>query len=482
MHVTWRRAGIVVLLAAIFVFYACTLREGHIWDDDAAMYILHARNIAEGRAYADTGYIFNPEYANLGPVAYPPGFPLLLAPIWATRGLDLNAMKMAGVAMFVVSLAFLYGLFRRYLEEAECLVLAAVAGFCPLLWEHKDFVSSDLTFLAFLFAAMFAIDRAYSSGRPPQLRWAIPAGLLIAATWAVRSVGIVLLPSLIAHDWLSGRRLSRFAAATCSLAIAMGVAQSVAIHSVGATPSLFRVDPHLAWVNVRAYLREFAMFWRAGEHPAVAWVFSKAVLVAAAWRFLDRMRPGNGPRITELFLVFYAGVLLIYEPNEPRFLFPLFPLCMALAIEGIGHLCRKLPGRIGMAVAGILVAAWGLGAAAEYRVLNWGAIRESFFDRDFLRVTDFVNHDTRESDILLFRKPRMLCLLTGHRAATYAHAPGLGEFVRRLPVKYIVAANEPAGTFVSDAEFLWPFINSHAHSLQLAYRNSGYSVYRILGP
>jgi 4-amino-4-deoxy-L-arabinose transferase-like glycosyltransferase len=477
---TWRRTLIGALLATIFVFYAVTLREGHIWDDDAAMYILHARNIAEGRAYADTGYIFNPEYPNLGPVAYPPGFPLLLAPIWAARGLDLNAMKMVGVGMFAASLALLYALFRKHLKEPECLVLIAIVGFCPFLWAHKDFVSSDLPFLAVLFSAMLAIDRAYSQGSPPQLWFAIPAGLLIAAACSVRWVGMVLLPSLIAYDWLRTRRLSTFAAAACAVAVAVGITQTAILHS--APPALFRIDPRLVVANTRAYLDEFTWLWRAGEHPVVARAFCGAVLVIAGWRFLARFRPVSGLRITELFMVFYAGVLLIYQANEARFLFPLYPLCVALAIEGIGLLLRKLPARIGIALALTLAAAWGLAAVAEYRVLNWGPIRESFLDQDFLRLTDFVNRNGRQTDILLFRKPRMLCLLTGRRAATYAHTPGLGEFVHTLPVSYVIAANSPAGTFSSDANFLWPYIEAHAGSLQLAYRNSGYSVYRVLAP
>ena len=43
---------LVLLLAVIGAFYVLTLRQGHRWGDDFAMYILHARNIAEGRAYS----------------------------------------------------------------------------------------------------------------------------------------------------------------------------------------------------------------------------------------------------------------------------------------------------------------------------------------------------------------------------------------------------------------------------------------------
>src|SRR5579883_3684007 len=104
----------ILIIVAIFVFSACTIRDGQVWDDDPAQYILHARNIAEGRPYSQTGYIFNPEYGTLGPRSYPPGFPLLLAPVWALRGLDLNAMKLLECGMFAAALALLYVLYRKH--------------------------------------------------------------------------------------------------------------------------------------------------------------------------------------------------------------------------------------------------------------------------------------------------------------------------------------------------------------------------------
>ena len=41
------------LLAIITAFHVATVREGHLWGDDFAMYIHHAQNIVEGRPYAE---------------------------------------------------------------------------------------------------------------------------------------------------------------------------------------------------------------------------------------------------------------------------------------------------------------------------------------------------------------------------------------------------------------------------------------------
>ena len=75
-----------VLVGALFVL---TIREGEDWGDDFSMYIHHAENIARGVPYGETGYIYNPHNPAVGPKIYPPGFPLLLAPVVKLFGRNL---------------------------------------------------------------------------------------------------------------------------------------------------------------------------------------------------------------------------------------------------------------------------------------------------------------------------------------------------------------------------------------------------------
>ncbi|MBP9795838.1 MAG: hypothetical protein KBD42_07355, partial [Chitinophagales bacterium] len=69
---------ILVLIAGIGIFSIYTTSEGHVWGDDFAMYLSHARNISEGRAYDDTGLILHEFAPTYSPQNYPPGFPLVL--------------------------------------------------------------------------------------------------------------------------------------------------------------------------------------------------------------------------------------------------------------------------------------------------------------------------------------------------------------------------------------------------------------------
>ena len=69
---------LIGLVAIILGWYAWYLRAGVTWADDWATYVQDALNILHGRRYSTTGYIFNPQ-TDIGPTAYPPVYPLMLA-------------------------------------------------------------------------------------------------------------------------------------------------------------------------------------------------------------------------------------------------------------------------------------------------------------------------------------------------------------------------------------------------------------------
>jgi hypothetical protein len=469
-----------LLLLMILVFYVSTMRDGHIWDDDAAQYILHARNIAEGRPYLDTGYIFNPEYANLGPPGYPPGFPLLLAPIWALRGLDLRAMKLLEAGFFVIGLGMVYACFRIDLSAAVCLALVAILGFSPSYWDFKEFIASEFPFLAFLFLAFLVIEHVYSRTGLPPVRFAVPIALCIVLAYSIRAVGGLLVPSLAAYEVLRRRRLSACTVVTCFVAVVLCGAEALWLHSAGGNLSLFQFRPIAVLNSVVTYAALARSFWRAGSFRALSWLVSCLVTALAGWAVFDRLRAVRQARLVEVFAVFYLPVLLAWSSKELRFLFPLFPLFLAYSLSGAERFIRRLPARWPLLVAGAALAAVAVCYSAQYRQLNWHSIQESFLDRDFLAVTGFVRDQTVESDVILFRRPRFVPLLTGRRALTYAHATGLGAFVRGIHPNYVIAANSRAGVFASDARFLWPSLRAHPDTMQLVFHNNGYSVFRAL--
>ena len=147
-----RKSLFIGLLGIIALFHVLTIRNGQGWGDDWAQYVAHAKNLAEGKPYDETGYIYN-EAARYAPRIYPPGFPLLLAPIYALRGLDLEALKIPVIVSLIGTLIMFAALATRWDGAASALIATALAGFHPFFRDFKNHILSDLPFAFLLLIA-----------------------------------------------------------------------------------------------------------------------------------------------------------------------------------------------------------------------------------------------------------------------------------------------------------------------------------------
>ena len=104
----------LICLPAFFI----NIKSSHDWGDDFAQYIHQAKNITAGIPQQQTGYIYNPEFHHLGPPAYPVGFPLLLAPVYAIFGNSIKHFDIY-ISFFLLGFALLmfYFLHKHYLGD-----------------------------------------------------------------------------------------------------------------------------------------------------------------------------------------------------------------------------------------------------------------------------------------------------------------------------------------------------------------------------
>jgi len=214
----WIVAAVVSLIG---VFHIVTTRSGHVWGDDFAMYIQHAKNVALGRPFGATGYVYCPLAAQLGPRTYPPLCPLLLAPVYRYFGLHLFAMKLEGIFFFVAGLWAVYAILARRLPFAHVPAIICVFGLNPFLWHMKDVIGSESLFF---FLCMLAVVLVDAAERETQAHWraAVVLGLNIYLCYATRTVGIVLVPALLIYTAVNGGKRSRFAALAAAACLIFG--------------------------------------------------------------------------------------------------------------------------------------------------------------------------------------------------------------------------------------------------------------------
>ena len=165
---------LIVLISGAISF--CLLTRGHSWLDDFAAYVMQAKSILDGamgefvrrNAFTVSASSYPP-----GPAAYPWGFPLLLAPVYAMFGLNALAFKLVNTLFYALFLIVLFALARTRLTDAESLLLTAALAFNPALLLAQDQIISDIPFLFFCTLSIFFLHRTQcgASVAALRLRW-----------------------------------------------------------------------------------------------------------------------------------------------------------------------------------------------------------------------------------------------------------------------------------------------------------------------
>src|SRR6266545_558519 len=127
-----RLLSLIILIS--IVIGACTLTRGHFWGDDFAWYILQAKSIVNGTTaeFMEQSTFTNYQSTtHLGPLAYPWGYPLILTPVYAIKGINPLALKLPAVFFFAGFLVCLYFLMKDRLTQTESLLVVCLFAFNP---------------------------------------------------------------------------------------------------------------------------------------------------------------------------------------------------------------------------------------------------------------------------------------------------------------------------------------------------------------
>jgi len=439
-----QRSAVAAFLVLAGVFYLATLRPGQGWGDDFAMYILQARNIASGHWNAPTGYIYNPHVVK-GPPAYPPLFPVLLAPLYRIWGLNLTPMKIEVVLLFFAALFLVFEFCSRQVGFRYAAAIVAVLALSPYFWGFKENIVSDLPFLFFLMLAMLAID---SGG--------LAAAVAVYLCFAMRTAGIALVPCLA---WAARSRSRRAWGALAGAILLIGV------HSL-----VFR--------GAGGYLDYLSAPWRALPRQMIAydWTLRNkffgiaspvlgipllAVLLAlSAAGLVARLK--KRVSTADVFVFSYGCMVAVWTADEDvRFLIPLLPFWLLYVAEGLRTLPRRAERAAGIALAAVIL----VGFASAYARVDMYPLRGAWNNPPFDRVAEYIRAETPRDAVFVFAKPRALTLVTDRSAAAY-HMPAadqeLWSFFASIGARYALVNRE----LPEDREYLEPLLLRSARAVE----------------
>lgn len=517
-----RRYTLLALLLAltIGVFYVATIRDGHVWGDDHAMYLAHAKNIVEGRAYADIGYI-RPQ-SSINPLMYPPVYPLLLALPYHWYGLDLTPMKVVGIVCFCLGLFIFYlGVRQRGLELVALLTMSVVGG-CPYFWDFKDSVYSEFPFLVFAYGSLLLtrpLDRGTRSAAA-EWGWGLLTGLLCALAYGTRSPGIVLAPSILVWDWLRAGRVTRYSVSLLATFVSLASLQTL----------LFRIDSDYAsayqsafsWEALLAspwyYVKCLAVPWDNGHNELLqAVVYGVLALLVvfglrSAWRdrpraractgnalmvesertvgstsgstsvapWLDRLRESLLPlSAIEIFSALYVLFIVLFPWGGRRYLIPIMPVFVLYALLGLRALGPMWPLRLRTAARCAVMGAVVVTFMAKYSTLDWRQVPGGTQQPEVADLIEWVVREIPSTNAVVFRKARFLALYSGRTASDIAVARNANEvleFYRQHGASHVVVSKV---VFDETEDFLGRFVRDQPHLFAEVSRNRLFTLYRL---
>lgn len=478
--------GSVVLATSLFTMTPWL--AGVFYDD--GIYLILAKSLATGEGYRYLNLPGLPEGTR-----YPPGYPALLALLWAIAPsfpANVALFKAVNALCLTIAAVGITWLSQTRLRLNSLAALAGVLLFTlaiPVLAVTNVLFSEPL-FLALLVPALWAQERTLSA---PSLRSALAAGVLTGALALVRTLGVAAVP-MTALLLLHRRRYREAGVFVISFVLMLLPWQIWTARHSDRLPGLLEgsYGPYSTWLgdalrthgaaflfdvvqqNISASARIARAMFTVWPTP---WTTGVA-LIALGFSFALGLREllRRAPTIAG-FLAAYLGIVAIWPYAPDRFLWGIWPLIGVTLVLGVSVLVGWRRGDFAIAkwlrLAGLASVAFALAGYLQYNAIGFSrgwwqsAQRESARSAAILVRWTLLN--TRPDDVVSTAAEPVVYLYTGRQtvpaagsAAAHYLMPAdsatsvgmLRETLRLTGARYLLVPSRSA-SIAPVAEALW---------------------------
>ncbi|HLI82538.1 MAG TPA: hypothetical protein VKV17_01405 [Bryobacteraceae bacterium] len=473
-------SAVLVLLGTL---YLLSIQQGFPWGDDYALYFAHAQNLAGGHSYSATGYLYNPAEPEIGPPAYPPLLPILLAPVFRVAGYNPQLLKLDGILLLLAALWAISRYLRHFLPPGYTAIILLVLGLSPYCSKYlTNSPASDIPFLCLFF---LLLERLLVASRT---HWkkrsdAIWIGVLLYLCCACRTIGVILFPCLLAAE------LIRASAPSRRFALPRGLWISVAIGGIGAAVQGWLLPGQQAYLHMLnfelptliEYVKAYAwsVRYKLFAVPGVSgWLLLLLLAALGLLGFFLTLR--SGAAFPQIFTVIYLAMIGIWTVDQDlRFLLPVLPLWLLDCCEAIFWLQRRkgFPKAVAAGALGAILILYAphvghtpAGAVPDLRTAGTNS-------RGFQEIAGFVRENTSPEARIVFSKPKLLAFFTGRQCVVYpkTDAQAIIEYLKSIHADYLVASR----AFDSDRTLLFPLASEQPNLLEPVYQSNDAAVFRV---
>jgi hypothetical protein len=452
--------------------------DGHPWGDDWAGYVLQSRALVAGAPGAEldaNAAVMRAGDIQIGPDAYPWGYPLLLGAAAIVLGDSIEAYKWLGVLALVVLIVSAVSLAGLFLPPIGAAFVGIATVFQPSLFSESGFLGSDLPFVAVSTAAVWLSFAQWARLRVDgryRGRLTVGIALLSIAAFSFRSNGVVVIAvyvgAILMSTWHLGRnwvaalrQLVHFGAV---LAAGLGIYFSALPDGSLSTANYLSFDPRV-WAEGLIRHFHYIASWPTfdllrGPLKLVPFLLFASMVLVGWWRL-----PAEGS-VLVAYVGAHLGLITVFPfDGGVRYYYPMLVPAMVLFAIGVTETVVRLssagngavektlagPRWIGVvAVGGVLIVGVGAVRAEQQRIADMGP--DAPFGEAFQEASAFVSLEAPSDARIGFFKPRAFRLLSG-RVAYAIHDPGnLG----RVDWYVFNAGTTDARTQVPEAALLDP--------------------------
>lgn len=416
-------AGAAILFVPLIFIGTHT---SHDWGDDFAQYIHQAENIIKGIPQSQTGYVFN--HSNyIGPQAYPVGFPLLLAPVYAIAGNSMWAFTTFISLLYIVLGLLMVIFYRCYFTWITSLTLALIFLYNPQMILFKREIMSDIPFTALLVLNFIL----YHKLKPVNTRQLLSLALITGFMLTIRPAGFVWVAAIVMEQvvaFIRRRIVLKEFAVRIGIFILVPVMVYFIINSlIFKIPSGGSIGDYLQFYhsgkllqiipeNLAHHIEVFRFLYvpQAGAFYGISLLLGSVMVAFTLLGLIKRLV--QGPGVIEWFFIFYVIMLLIFPNNYSagRLMFPLEFIFLFYAATG----AKTIQPLQGIAAWKKAVAAGGIAMMLFMPGIIGIARSQSNILEGPQRATsveafEYISKNVPHEAVVVFAKPRALALYAG---------------------------------------------------------------------
>jgi hypothetical protein len=486
---------LITALVCLPVFFI-NIKSSHDWGDDFAQYILQAKNIVKGLPQQQTGYLYNPEFLELGPPTSPVGFPLLLAPVYAIFGNSMVHFNLY-ISLFLFSFALLmFRFLDKYYSALISIILVAAFVYNPYTLKFKTEIMSDIPFSLLLLGCIMM----YQNGKPLTYIKSILLMLCVGFLISIRNIGIVFLFALVVDGLINLYRNRRqlkqkefnYKNALTPVIIAIGgfsvyvlmnkVIFKASGEGIFSYSYLFDFEKLGYFIRLNLYnymleLRAFLAGWFDYERGQFIGFLSGSMLFTFVVLGLIKKLTEKIDFMT-VFTVVYLAAIVVYPFTKAgfRLLLPLIPYLLFYCVQGIGSINIKLslkPNMLAIIIAVVVLLSYQKGLSNIFN--NEKEVLQGPLDESSKEAFSYVTKNTPANSRFNFVRARAFALYTDRQCMSHRPNQSLFEIDRinnKFGVDYILINDE-----ISD-DSIKAYVKTHENRWNQVWRNDEYSLYK----